>query len=88
MAERAMRNRTITLSPSEEQYYTSRLLTLTHPTAIDDVCNSTIHQDIFECLPLLKGQSIDLLFIDPPYNLTKSFNGRVFKQRDLEEYAK
>lgn len=87
MAERAMRNRTITLSTHEEQYYTSRLLTLNDSTDVEDVRNSTIHQDIFECLPLLKGQSIDLLFIDPPYNLTKSFNGRVFKQRDLEEYA-
>ena len=87
MAERAMRNRTITLSTSEEQYYKSRLLTLTKPTDVEDVRNSTIHQDIFACLPLLKGQFIDLLFIDPPYNLTKSFNGRVFKQRDLEEYA-
>lgn len=87
MAERATRNRTMTLSTSEREYYKSRLLTISQPTEVQALSNSTINQDIFECLPLLRGQSIDLLFIDPPYNLTKSFNGRVFKQRDLEEYA-
>jgi site-specific DNA-methyltransferase (adenine-specific) len=84
MAERAIRNRTITLSMSEVQRYNSRLLTVAHPIDGQAVQNSTINQDVFTVLPLLTGQFIDLLFIDPPYNLTKSFNGRVFKQRDLE----
>lgn len=28
----------------------------------------------------------DLLFLDPPYNLTKSFNGHVFRELPVEEY--
>lgn len=28
----------------------------------------------------------DLLFLDPPYNLTKSFNGHVFRELPAEEY--
>jgi site-specific DNA-methyltransferase (adenine-specific) len=35
-------------------------------------------------LPL--GQ-VDLLFLDPPYNLAKSFNGRTFTRRGVVEYA-
>jgi len=31
---------------------------------------------------------VDLLFLDPPYNLTKSFNGRKYSKRDESEYTK
>ena len=84
---RAERNRTIVLSPQERQQYLSRLRRLDAPTSLSALKNSTIHQDIFTVLPLLEEPSIDLLFIDPPYNITKSFNGRVFKQKDLDDYA-
>jgi site-specific DNA-methyltransferase (adenine-specific) len=30
---------------------------------------------------------VDLLIVDPPYNLTKDFNGSQFKQRDRTAYA-
>lgn len=86
-AFRAGRNRTITLSLEERQKYSSRLLQLHAVTSLEEIKNTTLHQDVFTALPLLKDQLIDLLFIDPPYNLTKSFHGRVFKQRDLDEYA-
>ena len=84
---RAERNRTITLSPQEEQHYRPRLRQLDTPTPLSTLKNSTLHQDVFTVLPLLEEPSIDLLFIDPPYNITKSFNGRVFRQRDLDDYA-
>ena len=37
-------------------------------------------QDIFAALPNLPDRSVDLMFADPPYNLTKSFNDRKFKK--------
>ncbi len=86
-AIRAERNRTIELSAQEKQYYLSHLTHIDTSTHLKTLENTTIHQDVFTTLPLIEGQYIDLLFIDPPYNLTKSFNGRVFKQRDLDEYA-
>ena len=86
-AIRAERNRTIELSAQEKQYYLSHLTHIDTSTHLKTLENTTINQDIFTVLPLIEGQYIDLLFIDPPYNLTKSFNGRVFKQRDLDEYA-
>ena len=30
---------------------------------------------------------MDLMVLDPPYNLTKSFNGRKFTKRPVDEYA-
>jgi site-specific DNA-methyltransferase (adenine-specific) len=84
---RAGRNRTINLSGTEQAAYRARLKHLYAPVTLPEVENSTINQDLFEVLPFLPGSFVDLLFIDPPYNLTKSFNGRVFKERDLQGYA-
>lgn len=84
---RAERNRTVVLSAQEKQKYLSQLLQVSTSVSGNLIANSTINQDSFSVLPLLKDRFVDLLFIDPPYNLTKSFNGRVFRQRDLDEYA-
>jgi site-specific DNA-methyltransferase (adenine-specific) len=38
-------------------------------------------------MPLLCPSSIDLVFLDPPYNLTKDFNGRKFSRTSVHEYT-
>ena len=51
--------------------------------------NQIICADILNALPLLPDSFADLIIIDPPYNLTKNFNGTTFSARtDLayEEY--
>ncbi|NJN38228.1 MAG: site-specific DNA-methyltransferase [Acaryochloridaceae cyanobacterium CSU_3_4] len=85
--ERAPRNRTITLNEEEQAKYQRRLLQLDQPVELQEVMNRTIHQDLFQVLDFLPKQSIDLLFIDPPYNLNKTFNASSFKKRDLETYT-
>lgn len=84
---RAERNRTVVLSAHEKQQYLARLRQVSTSVSGNLIANSTINQDSFSVLPLLKDRFIDLLFIDPPYNLTKTFNGHVFKQRNLDQYA-
>jgi len=61
-----------------------RISGLVSPQEIE---NSTINQDLYEVIGYLPSQFVDLLFVDPPYNLTKSFNGRLFKQMTIAEYA-
>jgi site-specific DNA-methyltransferase (adenine-specific) len=85
-AERAPRNRTITLTETERQCYRSRLVRLHGPATLAEIVNRTICQDVFEILDWLPARSVDLVFADPPYNLTKSFNGRSFAQVSLPEY--
>jgi len=51
-----------------------------------EVLGSTICQDAFEVLPRLPSGVFDLIVADPPYNLTKSFNGRTFRRTDLDQY--
>lgn len=85
--QRARRNRTITLSLEEQALYQSRLLKLSAPVSAEDVLDRTINQDLFEAILFLPENFVDLLFIDPPYNLTKSFNGKTFCKMDTEEYT-
>jgi site-specific DNA-methyltransferase (adenine-specific) len=83
----APHNRTITLTESEQKDYQAKLLTLHAPVTEPEILNRTICQDLFEVLDWLPGEFVDLLFVDPPYNLNKTFNQQVVKRRTLEEYA-
>ncbi|HET7090791.1 MAG TPA: site-specific DNA-methyltransferase [Anaerolineae bacterium] len=83
---RAPRNRTITLSTDEATFYQKRLLKLSRSASAVDLENKTINQDLYEVLDWLPASFVDLLFIDPPYNLTKSFNTTAFNERSTVEY--
>ena len=84
---RAPRNRTITLSEEEISFYQSRLSRISGKVDLEEIENRTINQDLFAILDFLPDSFVDLLFIDPPYNLTKSFNSNIFRERTIEEYA-
>lgn len=83
---RAPRNRTLVLSDADRRRCSQSLLRLDSPASLPDVLDRTICQDAFEVLPLLPRAAFDLIVADPPYNLTKSFNGNTFKQTDLDKY--
>ncbi|AFY74580.1 DNA modification methylase [Synechococcus sp. PCC 7502] len=85
--KRAPRNRTITLTEQEQAVYKQRLLKLDSPIDLKNIINRTINQDLFQVIDFLPSQSVDLLFIDPPYNLTKTFNSSSFKKKDLDTYT-
>lgn len=84
---RAPRNRTITLSDSDAARLARRLVRLDGPADAKTLLGRTICQDLFEVLPLLPSGFVDLLVVDPPYNLDKSFNTSSFKSRPTEAYA-
>jgi site-specific DNA-methyltransferase (adenine-specific) len=85
--KRAGRNRTITLDDSERSKYGARLLALSAKAEPEDIVNRTINQDLFATLDYLPDAFVDLLFVDPPYNLTKSFNGKTFNQMNHRQYT-
>ncbi len=74
------------LLDGEMDHYQQRLMRLTGKAHFGQIENKTINQDLFEILDWLPDSFADLLFLDPPYNLTKSFNGNVFKERSFSEY--
>ena len=80
----ASRNRTLRLSPEEEERYLARSFC---PDSLpQNPRNLTICGDSFEVLKKLPPQSIDLCIADPPYNLTKQYGDKVFARCDAEEY--
>ena len=82
----APRNRTIILSENDVVRYKQRLLTFQEPTTLEFVLDRTIWQDLFQALKYLPSNSVDLLFADPPYNLSKTFNEHSFQRTSLSEY--
>ncbi|MBN1807417.1 MAG: site-specific DNA-methyltransferase [Sedimentisphaerales bacterium] len=86
--ERAPRNRTLVLTEDERKTYLNKLKKITAPVELSEIIDITICQDLFEILDFFPSQTFALVFADPPYNLTKNFNGTTFKQTDLEEYEK
>jgi len=82
---RAGRNRTIELTAEEKTELKKKLLfadcleMLPHENAL--ICS-----DLLQALPKLPDAFADLIIIDPPYNLTKDFNGTKFAARSNNEY--
>lgn len=83
---RAPRNRTITLSDEEKERYKQNCLQLNGPADLESIVNRTLQQDLFAILDWLPSASVDVLFADPPYNLSKTFNGRPFSPLSLDDY--
>ena len=94
MKEKAPRNRTLVLNDDEIPLLKKELLTIDKIARIaqtegflpDSILDKTIKADLLEVLPLLPDAFADLIIIDPPYNLTKNFSGKVFNARSEKAY--
>lgn len=86
MKKRAICNRTLTCSDQELLELSRYLLTLNSQVGIDDINGRVIHQDFFDVAQYLPKESIDLLIMDPPYNLSKNYNGHLFKEKEKGAY--
>lgn len=84
--ERAANNRTLTLEPQEVEGLKNRLLTKSNISAETDIVNRTLNGDILKMLEFVPDGFADLIIIDPPYNLSKNFNGMKFASRSQEGY--
>jgi site-specific DNA-methyltransferase (adenine-specific) len=85
--KRAPMNRTMILKPDEIEKYRTRLIKLDKEVSENDILNKTINQDLFEIINFLPSKSIDLLFVDPPYNMAKNFNGSKFNKLSIDNYT-
>ena len=83
---RAPRNRTLDLTERESAIYRENLIFTEEKNDFAAIQNKIICGDAFQTLAKLPENSFDLLFADPPYNLTKNFGAEKFKQTSLEEY--
>ncbi|WP_139923799.1 DNA methyltransferase [Hymenobacter sp. DG01] len=84
---RAPRNQTLTVEPAEESSLMAKTITVEMPTTVEALQGKVIHQDLFKCLPNLPARFIDLLIIDPPYNLSKKFGKSKFAKTSTQSYG-
>jgi site-specific DNA-methyltransferase (adenine-specific) len=84
---RAHRNRTITLTPAEKESYSKNLIHISKAAHINTIENKILNQDIFQALGFLPNSFADLLILDPPYNLTKTFDSTTFRKKSITKYA-
>ena len=87
-SNKAPQNRTIIISEDEIEKYSKQFLVLNDWVTQNNIVNRIIHQDVFEAIEFLPESFVDLLFIDPPYNLTKTFNSNKFNKRSIDDYTK
>lgn len=97
--KKADKNKTIDFTLEEGQEYLERVLdfeteygkisdNLTEKTvSINDLIDHTILGDSRKVLEAIPKESVDLLIVDPPYNLDKDFNGKKFRKKRDELYA-
>jgi site-specific DNA-methyltransferase (adenine-specific) len=81
-------NRSLRLTKAEIRKYSERVVSLTKPINVNSITNQIINQDIFEVIEFLPSEFVDLLFIDPPYNISKKFNQVSFREMGMFEYIK
>ena len=88
---RAPRNRTLSLGTSEKFRLSSQLLTLENLRGRTSPVDRVINGDASAVLERLADRGlagrVQLLLVDPPYNLTKVYNGARFSERSGEAYS-
>ncbi len=87
MKTRAPRNRTLTCTDAEIARYAVDLLCLSEAASLASLTDRIINQDFCLARPFLPEGFVDLLILDPPYNLTKNYNGHIFRSKEAEAYT-
>ncbi|NLT50087.1 MAG: site-specific DNA-methyltransferase [Ignavibacteria bacterium] len=87
MKIKAPRNKTVVVSSEDELKYNGGLINLKNAVKTEDVMNKIINQDLFEALKYLPSGFVDLLILDPPYNLSKKFNVVKFNKITINDYS-
>jgi len=86
--KRAPRNKTLTVGQEEYKEIKKQLFIpdKLNTTKFENILNKTIIGDTLTLIKLMPDEVFDLIIIDPPYNLSKDFNGLKFKSMNDNEY--
>ena len=85
--KKSSRNKTIDFTLEEGKKYADRAIEVKDPVKLETIINQTILGDTFEVVKHLPEGFVDLMIADPPYNLTKTYHGKTFKETDADEYT-
>lgn len=86
MTRKSSRNKTITLAASEIRLLEKKLLTVRSRLNETEVIDKTILGDALKVIDCLPECFADMLFVDPPYNMSKVFGNSSFKRMASGDY--
>ena len=86
MTNISSRNKTITVNEAEIRILEKRLLTVDSRVDATAVLDKTILGDALEVIDFLPIYFADMLFVDPPYNVSKVFGRTSFKRMASDDY--
>jgi site-specific DNA-methyltransferase (adenine-specific) len=86
--QRAPKNRTLTLTVTERQQLAAKLLRPPLSAELSSLADQIVCADSLSILPTLPKRFVDLLIVDPPYNITKRFGAETFRELSLAAYEK
>ena len=82
---KSARNKTIDFPIEQGEQYLKNCIDVNVTEKIP--VNCTVLGDVFKALEKIENKSVDLLIVDPPYNLDKNFHGNEFKKVGGEKYT-
>ncbi|MDI9349082.1 MAG: site-specific DNA-methyltransferase [Candidatus Symbiobacter sp.] len=82
----APRNRSLRLDDADRARLSEGLRHFSQKTDLASCLDRVIEGDCLEQLKYLPPQSVDLLVVDPPYNLSKNYGARRFRQQSPAAY--
>lgn len=83
---RAGRNRTLTVSPEEIPALKQGITTLEDLAKMTSFVDLLIQADALAALDRIPDECAHLIIVDPPYNLSKTFNSSKFNARSSDSY--
>lgn len=87
MKVKSERNRTIDFSIEDGRTYIERCIRIDGTAdSIDNVLDWFILGDSLEIMDRLPKKCVDLLIVDPPYNLAKDYHGNKFNRKSHDDY--
>lgn len=87
MKEKAARNKTIDFPIEEGKEYLKKCISIENITdSLESVMNQFIIGDCFQVMDKLPRKFVDLLVVDPPYNLAKDYHGNKFNRKSQDDY--
>jgi site-specific DNA-methyltransferase (adenine-specific) len=85
---RAPRNRTVTVTGNERLKLENKVISTVPSSSLTTPLTGIVMGDYRAWIRALPSNHVDLLFLDPPYNLDKSFNGSRFSRKDVAAYSR
>lgn len=84
--KKAPRNKTIDFIPGKEDEYLKRAVPSEEINEGDFPLDSVIMGDCLEIMGRLNKRTVDLMIVDPPYNIRKNFHGSRFEKKKADDY--